>query len=296
MRWTKQRRQPTAGRHRGSLLGAGVSLFVAIYLLMPPVSASSATPQSSACVGFFGSDLNCSGSVTLTIPGKPATIPPRTKISHTSSNALSTYSLTVPLIERGGRNQGCVSFGTAAQPTAPAADLLSEVHGLTTAWTLQYGLCNPARAALPQTVAVDPAVLAASFWETIPLPAPKPTIPPGYAITGKPAYLVTGGTLDPDPYHQQTVIGSLAITAHGTYHVTWGDGAASGPYDTEGNAWPNGNIAHTYDDTGSYTVTLTETWTATWHLGAATGTLNQLATHATIPAFPVRQLQAVITG
>jgi hypothetical protein len=149
---------------------------------------------------------------------------------------------------------------------------------------------------VPAAVAVDPAVVAARFWETIPLPAPKPTVPPGYAITGKPAYLVTNGQLAPSTFHQQTVVGALHISARGAYEVDWGDGSVTGPYSYEGLPYPNGNIAHTYDNVGYFTVTLTETWTATWSLGAAAGTLQQLRTQGVINAFPVRQLQAVITG
>jgi hypothetical protein len=157
-----------------------------------------------------------------------------------------------------------------------------------------YGLCPGA--GVPAAVAVNPAVVAARFWETIPLPVPKPVVPPGYAITGKPAYLVTNGTVAPPGYGQQTVVGALHITARGAYEVNWGDGAVTGPYTSEGLAYPNGSIVHTYDNVGTDTVTVTETWSATWKLGAAGGTLQQLRTQGVINAFPVQQLQAVITG
>ena len=145
-------------------------------------------------------------------------------------------------------------------------------------------------------VAVSPAVIATRFWETIPLPAPKPAVPPGFAITGKPAYLVTHGQVAPAAFNQQTVVGALHITARGTYEINWGDGSVTGPYAAEGRPYPNGNIAHTYDNVGTDTITVTETWTATWELGAAGGTLQQLQTRGTVAAFPVRQVQAVITS
>ena len=108
--------------------------------------------------------------------------------------------------------------------------------------------------------------------------------------------MVTGGQVAPPAFSQQTVVGALNVSAKGTYEVNWGDGTVTGPFAAEGVAYPNGNIAHTYDNVGTYTVTVNETWTATWHLGAAAGTLQQLHTQGVIAAFPVRQLQAVITG
>lgn len=176
----------------------------------------------------------------------------------------------------------------------------------------QYGLCPgvvappavvPRGAALPVgalpvavTVPPNPGVLAFQFWQTVTLPVPKPQIPPGYAITGKPVFLVTNGTLAPASFGEATPLGPLRVTAHGAYAISWGDGATSGPFSNEGLPYPNGTIRHTYDNVGVVTVTVTVSWTATWTLGGAGGTLGGLRTVATIAAFPVRQIQAVITG
>ena len=138
--------------------------------------------------------------------------------------------------------------------------------------------------------------MAEQFWDTIPLPVPRPSIPPGYAITGKPAYLVTNGTLAPKAFQTTTILGPLSVTAHGSYTVHWGDGAVSGPIETEGLPYPHGNIAHTYDNVGTVTVTVDEAWTATWSLAGAGGTLTRLRTEGTIPNFVIRQIQAVITS
>jgi hypothetical protein len=146
---------------------------------------------------------------------------------------------------------------------------------------------------------IDPTTIAVKFWQTIPLPRPRPDIPPGYAITGKPAYLVTDGSLHPAPYTEPTPLGVLTITAVGSYRVDWGDGTTptwAGPYDVEGVAWPNGIIEHTYDIAGTYDVTVEENWTATWRIGALHGVLGDLHTQGTIPGYKVEQLQAVITG
>ncbi|MGH9078075.1 MAG: hypothetical protein ACRDY0_11615, partial [Acidimicrobiales bacterium] len=153
----------------------------------------------------------------------------------------------------------------------------------------EYGLCPPAPAP-------DAASLAEQFWRQIPLPVPRPTIPPGSAISGLPAYLVTNGTVSPPAYSETTVLGPLSVAASGSYSVDWGDGASSGPFASEGQPYPSGNIAHTYDVVGSYTVTVTESWIAHWQLGAASGDLAQLQTQARIPSLAVGQVQAVITG
>jgi hypothetical protein len=146
---------------------------------------------------------------------------------------------------------------------------------------------------------LDPATLAGQFWRTVPLPVPHPSIPPGYAITGKLAYLVTGGTVAPARFQEGTPLGPLVITARGSYLVDWGDGTLptwTGPYREEGGPYPDGRIFHTYDSTGTVTVTVRESWTATWTLGPAHGVLGALQTAATVAGFPVQQLQAVITN
>lgn len=156
--------------------------------------------------------------------------------------------------------------------------------------------CPPSRT---RPAPVDPAALALQFWKTIPLPVPQPSIPPGYAITGKPAYLVTHGQTSPATYVFTTPIGLLKITAHGRYSVDWGDGSSptwTGPYSTEGQPWPQGDITHTYEFVGSYNVLVTEGWSATWALAGASGTLGGLRTTAEVAGFPVQQVQAVITN
>ena len=163
--------------------------------------------------------------------------------------------------------------------------------------TVHYPPCPAVKGNAPPPL--DPVTLAVQFWKTIPLPVPKPAIPPGYAITGKTSYLVTHGTTAPATYTYQTPLGPLTINATGTYDVNWGDvyqPGWQGPYAAEGQPWPNGQITHTYDYVGTYTVTVREQWTATWKLAGATGTLTGLQTTATVPNFRAVQYQAVITN
>ncbi|MDA8284253.1 MAG: hypothetical protein M0Z42_13405, partial [Actinomycetota bacterium] len=147
----------------------------------------------------------------------------------------------------------------------------------------------------PGVVAATASQYAAEYLYQIPLPSPRPSAPPGYGITGKEVYLLAG-----DAYVVSrsfaTPLGTLSITITGTYTVNWGDGTSAGPYNTPGGPWPAGTIIHTYDFVGAYTITVSEAWTATWTLAGKSGTLADLVTTGTIPAFRVKQIEAVQTG
>ena len=189
-----------------------------------------------------------------------------------------------------GPNGPCITLVPQyPQQNATVRDWLAGVN---------YPACPPAPAqVVAQRPVLDPVTLAVQFWRTVPLPVPDPTIPPGYAVTGKKAYLVTGGTTAPAPFVEQTPLGPLTIQAVGRYTVDWGDGSGwQGPYSQEGQPYPVGGISHVYDNVGTYTVVVREQWTATWQLAGAAGNLGGLQTTATIGAYPVRQLQAVITN
>lgn len=145
----------------------------------------------------------------------------------------------------------------------------------------------------PSQAPEDPSAIALRYWEQIPLPKPNPTIAPGWAITGKLAYLETNGELR-HTYTNSTAIGPLEIVATGTYYVDWGDGEKSGPHTVEGKPWPEGTITHEYTWARTYNIVVTERWTATWRLGGKSGTLRELQTTGRIDNFPARQIQAVI--
>lgn len=229
----------------------------------------------------------------------PAPTPPRTQPVPAKVNAPPPPEAPVvaPL-----------AFYVAMGPNGPCMVLGPDNPGpyaTITAWfaSIHYPNCPPTPPAARGTAAppppLNPLALAVQFWRTIALPVPRPTVPPGYAITGKPSYLVTNGTTSPPPFTDATPLGPLTVVATGRYLVNWGDPAApgwSGPYASEGQPWPHGTITHVYDYTGIDTVTVVEEWTATWRLAGVTGTLGGLHTTATIPAFRVEQLQAVLTN
>lgn len=154
------------------------------------------------------------------------------------------------------------------------------------------------RAGLPDCTD-EPAATAASvaepFVRTIPLPAPRPRIAPdGRNITGLPAYLETNGSLLHEVGPSPTELGPINVVARSAYWVDWGDGTAeAGPYPFEGDPYPTGRITHTYQFTGTYTVTVRQEWSAEWRLGGDSGTVEGLQTEAAT-SVEVGELQAVI--
>jgi hypothetical protein len=155
-----------------------------------------------------------------------------------------------------------------------------------------YARC-PAEPGGQQAPAVDPVALARQGWEEVSLPAPHPYIAPGWAITGKYAYLETRGHLH-HSFTKDTPIGPLEIASTGRYYVDWGDGEKTGPHSMEGGPWPDGEITHTYIDVGHYDVVVTEEWTATWRLGPNSGRLSGQRTVGRIDDFRVEQIQVVV--
>jgi hypothetical protein len=259
-------------------------------LLGTPEGKAAASPNGTCVVGFLGTGLLCGGAYVITPAPAHAIAPsPRESGTHTRTVAAKPAPPLAPYPANGPTGP-CIALGPA-DPTPNAT---------VQAWlaTLHLPPCKAA-AAGPAPRPIDPAALAVQFWRTIHLPVPQLSIPPGYAVTGMPAYLVTTGTLAPAPYRRVTPLGPLTITVNGTYFVDWGDGTApiwTGPYRQQGQSYPDGMIVHTYDNATSLTVSVREAWTARWHLGAAAGVLTTLQTGATISNFPVRQIQAVVTG
>ncbi len=141
--------------------------------------------------------------------------------------------------------------------------------------------------------AVDPVVIAIRAWQHIPLPKPRPHIAPGWAITGKPAYLETQGELR-HTYTTDTPLGPLTLEARGRYYVDWGDGTRDGPYTVEGRPWPDGEITHRYIHVGRYDVVVTEEWTADWRVAGFGGQLGGMQTEGRIPDLRVEQIQVVV--
>lgn len=205
-----------------------------------------------------------------------------------------------PRLVRGENGDQCVETGyyragspvpsDVAPPEVPRADRVPGDDPFSIYYE-EYPPCPAREGEQPQPR--SPAEWAARFWEEVLLPAPMPYIAPGWAITGKLAYLETRGETT-KAYRAETPFGPLVIDATGTYYVDWGDGEQSGPHSREGRPWPEGEITHDYVWARTYDITVTQRWVATWSVGGDRGTLRQLATSGTIDDFPAREIQAVV--
>jgi len=271
--------------------------FVALLLLASPVvmaSSSGASCQASDCgppaVGNGGSEeILVTGSRQnrqdeVTHHGHfPGPHPP--VVTYIIDPQLRTDPLT---------NEPCAYLAqTPGDPNSPQA-LTAETRARQL--IAAYGLCT--NSPRPSTNPTPAAAAAEAFEKHIKLPTPTLQIRPGYSITGTRAFLQINGPqqLDPDPIDVFGYTVTLHITSR--YDIDWGDrttpttGATS-----QGGPYPNGDLSHVYDNTGTYTVTVTQHWTATYNIaGTATGHINDvLHTTNTMP-LPVHQAQAVVDG
>jgi hypothetical protein len=264
----------------------------------------------SRCQGHRnGSDAVCSGEIVSPISGVGVVFNSPPKANGTRSSVERTSGPTkryVPYnrLSTGPDGKACATTGYVEEgATPPDERLLADpnprefnipIYGSEWKVLEDYPPCPEQPRAPGQPPPVEtPSMVAARYWERIPLPKPRPAIAPGRAITGKLAYLETKGELT-HTYTNDTVLGPLEIVAGGSYTVDWGDGETTGPHSFEGKPWPDGEITHEYIDIGSYNVVVTERWTASWRLGGQAGTLRALQTTGRIDNFPVQQIQAVV--
>ena len=257
--------------------------------LVPGIQRAEVSAQTtSGCrAGHTGDYVGCEGSGTVSIDAYSE------KSAGSGPKGLGVSPKRYAAYERVSTDpegRPCLTTGYRELPedTAPTGEA---IYGLPQPRNIlaEYPPC-PAQPDQPQET---PAQIAARYWEEIPLPKPAPHIAPGWAITGKTAFLETNGQRR-HVYTNSTAVGPLEITATGTYYVDWGDGETTGPYTIEGEPWPDGQITHEYIWVGRYNIVVTERWTATWSLGGQSGTLRELRTVGRIDDFPVTQVQAVI--
>lgn len=116
---------------------------------------------------------------------------------------------------------------------------------------------------------VPPQVFEDVVRETVVdvLPRPAPEVPPGYAMTGMAAYLVTGHDLDADadrvtygPADHQVDLEimqlTVTVTGEATTVVDWGDGSEPRSYTGPGRPYPEGGVSYTYADASPEPVTI----------------------------------------
>src|SRR5437867_2580887 len=222
--------------------------------------------------------IYCLGTISTTLPGSSGSSTPGTTIPEADQYVWPVLTT--------GANGECVRIRTIVAPGGATSQNALDGESLLMTLLQSYPLC-----AGQQLPPVSPQALADAFWHQVQLPSPLPRIQPGWAITGKTAYLETGAT-PTKTFGTGTPLGPLAINATSSFVVDWGDGVTNA-YTTAGAPWPDGTITHVYDVAGRYDVVVTQQWKATWSIGAAGGTLTALHTVGRIDRFPVRQVQAV---
>jgi hypothetical protein len=153
------------------------------------------------------------------------------------------------------------------------------------------------------TETIPPVVLREAITRTIRDDMPRPTleVPPGYALTGMPAYLVTNHQLEYGPVTHTVDLGvavlDVTVTATGSTNVDWGDGTVA-TYHSPGTPWPNGQVVHTYRDAGTVDIHVTDTWQVTYRVPALgiEDTLEAPLPPRSLDALEVQQVQAVRTS
>jgi hypothetical protein len=285
---------------------------IVVTLLNLLVSAGRSEAAAQQCVeGFVRDAAECNHESISLVPSGQVAISPNTGRA-TSSLSGPTSSLSGPTktyvpynrLSTGPDGQPCATTGYVEEGVTPPDERLLvdpnpretniPITGNDSRILEDYPPCPERPRAPGEPAPVETrAMVAARYWERVPLPKPQPSIAPGRAITGKMAYLETRGETG-HTYTNDTVFGPLQIVARGSYTIDWGDGTTSGPHTFEGKPWPDGRITHDYIDVGAYDIVVTEKWTATWSLGGENGVLRTLQTTGRIDDFPVEQIQAVI--
>lgn len=146
---------------------------------------------------------------------------------------------------------------------------------------------------------MTPAIAQAMVREllhTEPLPRPSLDVPPGRAMVGMPAYLVTDHVLEhelaPRTLHVGLTSFSLSWQASGVSRVDWGDGTVTS-HTVGGAAWPEGEVVHTYREDGTFDVSVTDTWTIDYRVGPITGRIVETLEPVVLRGLEVEQRQAI---
>ena len=213
----------------------------------------------------------------------------RRPVSGTPSTRPSTFMMKVELrIDPVDGGSCAYLYNVAGDPRSRQADAYEQ---LALRLVPRYGACS--NSPVRRGGAPAPAVVAAQVWrEQVQLPAPALTIAPGFALTGKPAYLEVGAPRRVQATYE--ALGeSVAIDATSVLDVDWGDGTVETGLTRQGGPWPERDISHVYTPVGDLTGTAPLRWSATWRVGQATGRIDDgLLTTGALP-LEVRQLQAV---
>lgn len=289
------------------MLRQSAGLTVAIALLTSPAAA-----RADDDYELSGGDMDRGGTVQLEIDVPPVL---QDLVSKAGSSSESTWA-PVPRLDYVD-DQTVLDLGevgplhcrsTEWLPVDEGEDQQSVIDTYLTDYEWAVGTAfypflggDPATPCPTETVdQLPPAVVEEAVRRAVieSVPRPEPSIPPGRALTGLPAYLVTQHELSFGPISQTVDLGvaSPTVTMSGTATTTvdWGDGTVT-EHHVAGTPYPDGEVSHIYTDRGTVDVRLVDRWTVSYDIGGGVviGTLEATLDPITLDAFPVREYRAV---
>ncbi len=276
-----------------------LALLIPIKSTIPAFAASSVSGSSGTIT------VNSSGSGSSEVPSGIVT----SSTTHYKylngwpvQDVVPIYYVYMPHViigTAGYSNEPCLIMTESSQTTNYQEALQLEASATQT-WNSLDGLypdCISSSATTTPTVSPDPSEIITWYWNNTiknELPTPRFSIPPGYALTGLKAYLTSSCTLYQN-FSDTTPIGTASIHATGEIWVKWGRGLSwSGPYNSCGLPWPEGEIFHVYESARSATVSVKETWVASWTLAGKSGSLTGLFTEPASQELPIHSITSEI--
>jgi hypothetical protein len=276
---------------------------LAVGLAILPVSVASANPGA----GFGGVNRGRDGTLLRDVSANAGSAEPEVEQTSGSSDDglvwVGTPRLGAYTNDEGETVYCRTTRWVRAEPGARAqlvADAQTNYYFMFASLPELQGSDPNVDCPIEPTESVPPVVLREAITHTIrdDLPRPELEVPPGYALTGMPAFLVTNHALEYGPVTHTVDLGvtvlDVTVTATGSTHVDWGDGHAQ-TYDAPGTAWPHGQVVHTYRDTGHVDITVTDTWQVTYRVPSLgiEDSVEAALPARTLEGLEIQQVQAV---
>lgn len=282
-----------------SIIAVSISTTTLVMSSSPAFADSNVTGSGGVIV------VNSSGVISYASPGGIDTTSTTKYVYYNGwpiKQTVPQYYVYSPIVVQGIAsitNEPCIAV-SKSQPYSNYWEAYQIQQSAVTTWESlagSYPTCNYVASTKITKEKISPGQLITQYWNQSianQLPTLNPSVPPGFALTGLPVYLTSNCVLD-RTFNDNTPLGAATIWASGQIWVKWRSGTSwSGPYNSCGAPWPNGNIAHTFEFSGSTTVQTKETWTAHWQLAGAHGSLYGLATFGPTISLPIRSLSSEI--
>jgi hypothetical protein len=159
-------------------------------------------------------------------------------------------------------------------------------------------LCLTAPDFLAAGVAPPPGLMAVSVWKRMSFPDPAVGVKPAVkGLVNLASYFWVAG---PHTQTDTVNVGPYTLAVTGTvidYTWEWGDGSPALSTNDPGKPWPNGQITHTFRQSGSFAVSVTTGWHGTFRIngGAPIPVLGPGIARTSAVDYAVQQLDVVLT-